>query len=475
MHSRGSVIPLFVEQLLSGQPLTVTDPLMTRFMMTLADAVDLVDYALTNGAPGDLFVKKAPAASIKSIILALGNIFNVEVPMKVIGVRHGEKVYETLVTKEELSRSVDEGGFFRVSTRCSRIGLRGVFRKGRGGGSTTRGLQFQRDDATNGCRSRRSNPFSTRNSRRISDPRSCGGGVRGQRNANVKIAITGAEGFFGRHLCVRLRAQGLHEVVAINRRVFCDQTSLAKVVSAADVVVHLAGVNRGDPAIVEFQNEILARQLVWALDFIDSSAAIVFANSIHAGTDTPYGRGKERAFNTLHAWACRRGRQLINIRYQNLFGEGGRPRLNSFVATFCHRLASGGRPDILVDRPLELIHAQDAAQTLIDLLPDAGRIESMTIKTQGIPTSVTGVLARLEEIRETYAHGSVPDLGDDSHGSCSTPIASFSFQTIIRSSSEPRSDARGAFVEAVRSFGGQSQTSFSTTVSGVTRRESFPS
>lgn len=114
MASRGSVIPLFIDQLKAGRPLTVTDPNMTRFMMTLEDAVDLVLYAFKNGNPGDIFVQKAPAATIEVLALALKSLYNADNPIKIIGTRHGEKLYETLVNKEEMLKAVDLDEFFRI-------------------------------------------------------------------------------------------------------------------------------------------------------------------------------------------------------------------------------------------------------------------------------------------------------------------------------------------------------------------------
>jgi UDP-glucose 4-epimerase len=114
MASRGSVIPLFVEQIKAGRPLTVTDPTMTRFMMSIDEAVDLVLYAFQHGQPGDLFVQKAPAATIETLALALKKIFDSDVPIEIIGVRHGEKQYETLLTREEMIRAQDLEGYYRV-------------------------------------------------------------------------------------------------------------------------------------------------------------------------------------------------------------------------------------------------------------------------------------------------------------------------------------------------------------------------
>lgn len=114
MASRGSVIPLFCEQIAASKPLTITNPEMTRFMMTLEDAVDLVLYAFENGEQGDLFVQKAPAATIDTLAKAVIELKDPTAKIKYIGTRHGEKLYETLVTKEEMLTAVDCGNYFRI-------------------------------------------------------------------------------------------------------------------------------------------------------------------------------------------------------------------------------------------------------------------------------------------------------------------------------------------------------------------------
>lgn len=114
MASRGSVIPLWVDQIKSSQPITITDPNMTRFMMTLDDAVDLVLFAFEHGENGDLFVQKAPAATLSVLAQALKELYKTDTEVKIIGTRHGEKLYETLVTREEMVKSVDMGDYFRI-------------------------------------------------------------------------------------------------------------------------------------------------------------------------------------------------------------------------------------------------------------------------------------------------------------------------------------------------------------------------
>lgn len=114
MASRGSVIPLWVEQMKEGNPITITDPNMTRFMMTLDDAVNLVLYAFQHGSNGDLFVQKAPATTLDVLADALKGLYHSDTEVKVIGTRHGEKLYETLVTREEMSKAIDMGDYYRI-------------------------------------------------------------------------------------------------------------------------------------------------------------------------------------------------------------------------------------------------------------------------------------------------------------------------------------------------------------------------
>ena len=130
MASRGSVIPLCCEQIEEGKPLTVTNPDMTRFMMTLNDAVDLVLYAFENAGQGDLFVQKAPAATIETLARAILELRQSDVGMSVIGTRHGEKVYEVLVTEEEMLRAEDLPGFFRIHADNRDLNYDNYFKNG---------------------------------------------------------------------------------------------------------------------------------------------------------------------------------------------------------------------------------------------------------------------------------------------------------------------------------------------------------
>jgi len=131
MASRGSVIPLFLHQIQSNAPLTLTDPNMTRFMMTIDDAVDLVLYAFQNGDPGDIFVQKAPAATIGVLAETMLKLFNAKNEIRIIGTRHGEKLYETLLNREEMTKAEDMGNYFRVPADVRDLNYTVILLKGR--------------------------------------------------------------------------------------------------------------------------------------------------------------------------------------------------------------------------------------------------------------------------------------------------------------------------------------------------------
>lgn len=130
MASRGSVIPLFINQIKSGKPITITEPQMTRFMMTLEDAVDLVLYAFNNGKPGDIFVQKSPATTIEICAKALLELYNAENEIKIIGIRHGEKIYETLVNREEMAKAEDCGNYYRIPADTRDLNYNKFFSEG---------------------------------------------------------------------------------------------------------------------------------------------------------------------------------------------------------------------------------------------------------------------------------------------------------------------------------------------------------
>jgi UDP-2-acetamido-2,6-beta-L-arabino-hexul-4-ose reductase len=282
----------------------------------------------------------------------------------------------------------------------------------------------------------------------------------------VKVVVTGAHGFLGWHTCARLRALTQHDVVRVGRN---EWNRLPELVGAADAVIHLAGVNRGDVDL-ETANVQLGRELAAALRSTTGTRVLVYAGTIHEGPDTPYGRGKAAAGELLRAVASEMRTEFVHVRLPNIFGEHGRAGYNSFVATFADAVARGQHPEV-DDRPIELLHAQKAADAMIEAL-DGSRGSS--VRPVGVQTSVAQVLERLEKIHGLYTvKAELPDLSDDFTLDLFNTYRARLFPLGYPIPLVGHNDARGRLVETVRSHGGQGQTFVSTTVPGATRGDHF--
>lgn len=279
-----------------------------------------------------------------------------------------------------------------------------------------------------------------------------------------KILITGAHGFLGWHLRLCLRAAGVTNVITAGRE---DWGDLGVIVKDVDVVFHLAGINRAEDEVVERENFALARSLRQSFAS-HAPSVVVFANTIHADMDTPYGRGKDAASRELAEWMAEAGGTYSDVRLPNLFGEHGRPFYNSFVATFVELLVLGGTPDI-VDREVPLLQAQRAAQALIEAAQSCGG----RFEPQGTTVLVSEVWQLLKTQYEFYSVGTIPDLSTPLHRDLFNALRARMFNERPEIALSKNSDARGAFVETARVVGGQGQTSFSTTVRHVTRGDHF--
>ncbi|MEI2777023.1 MAG: NAD-dependent epimerase/dehydratase family protein [Tetrasphaera sp.] len=281
----------------------------------------------------------------------------------------------------------------------------------------------------------------------------------------MKVVLTGAGGFLGWHTRLRLHALTDHDVAAVDRSTW---TRLPELVARADAVIHVAGVNRGDAADVESGNLELARDLAEAVTAAGHPARIVYANSVQDGNGTPYGLGKRGAREILEGAAASGGGRLVDVRLPNLFGEHGRPNYNSFVATFVAAVRDGHDPQV-ADRPVGLLHAQGAAQALIDgLATDAHRIDP-AVTTVGVQQ----VLDLLHDFKRSYDQGEFPDLSSQFRIELFNTYRAALFPDHYPIALAPHTDPRGTFVETVRCRGGEGQTSFSTTVPGITRGEHY--
>ncbi len=285
----------------------------------------------------------------------------------------------------------------------------------------------------------------------------------------TRVAVTGAGGFLGWHTRVRLRALGAFDVTAVGREEMGGE-SLEQAVGDADVVLHLAGINRASDREVELGNVALADRLVGALTASGSRAAVVYADSIQSGSDNPYGRGKRRAGETLQAWGEASGANVTVARLPNLFGEHGRPNYNSFVATFASAVAAGGTPQVDVDRMVPLMHVQDAVSAIIS----AGVADTEgVLEPSGTPLMVSDVLDKLLEYFAVYRTGDIPALYDESDLALFNTLRAAMFPAAYPFRPTPRSDERGTLVESVRVHGGQGQTFVSSTHPGFVRGEHF--
>ncbi len=281
----------------------------------------------------------------------------------------------------------------------------------------------------------------------------------------MKVALTGARGFLGWHTRLRLHSTGVHDVVSMARD---DWPHLAHLLRNVDAVIHIAGVNRGDSTEIEAGNVRLAEDLAAAIGHRNEPTRIIFANSIQDSNGTPYGTGKARAREILAKACAASGSEFIDVRLPNLFGEHGRPQYNSFVATFVHAVKNGQSPQIQ-DRQVGLLHVQDAAEELIRSLEGPARMVTPDVTEVGVQE----VFDLLREFELSYASGEFPDLSTKFRVDLFNTYRAALFPEQSPIPLTPHADTRGSFVETVRCRGGEGQTSFSTTVPGVTRGEHY--
>ncbi|MET7968221.1 capsular biosynthesis protein [Micromonospora sp. NPDC005305] len=283
----------------------------------------------------------------------------------------------------------------------------------------------------------------------------------------LRLALTGAGGFLGWHVRVLLRALCWPEPVALTRADLADPARVAAKVSGVDRVLHLAGVNRADdPSEVAAGNVRLAVALAAGLRAAPvPPAGVVYANSVQAGNGSPYGDGKAAAAAIL----ADAGYDFHDVRLPNLYGEHGRPFYNSVVATFCRVLADGGRPEVLEDRELRLVHATDAAARLVGA-PGGG---SWDADMPAWRTSVRELAEVLTGYAALYRTGQLPALTDRHRLRLFNTYRSHCFPSHFPIPLPRHADRRGELVEAVKVHAGGGQTFCSTSYPGQTRGEHF--
>lgn len=283
----------------------------------------------------------------------------------------------------------------------------------------------------------------------------------------MKIILTGAGGFLGWHTRLRLVALTDHEIVPVTRENWSDLDNL---VSSADAVIHLAGVNRAEnDDEVEQGNMRLGTDVARAISAAGRPLRVVMSGTIQVERNNAYGRGKLSAQRSIADATTTAGGHFVDVCLPNLFGEHGRPAYNSFVATFVRDTIAGDTPT-LNDNSVELLHVQDAAQSLIDAL----KCSDLQIRPTGVQTGVVKVWQLLQEFHQSYIpRGEIPNLNSKFKIDLFNTYRASLFPDHYPIELVPHSDARGAFVETVRSRGGEGQSSFSTTVPGITRGDHY--
>lgn len=280
----------------------------------------------------------------------------------------------------------------------------------------------------------------------------------------MTVAMTGSHGFLGWHTRAAL-LESATEVTDI--RVGDDYNPATAAASASsDRFIHIAGVNRGSDAEVQGGNVRFAEQAGEAIRRAEKPPKVVaFANSTQSTNGSVYGDAKQRAAEILAETAQSVGAEFVDLQLPNLFGEHGTPFYNAVTSTFCHLLAEGAVPTVENDKSLTLLHAQDAADLLTGQATERDEL--------AVEETVSGLLGRLESFACHYRRGEVPDVATRFDRNLFNTYRSYTFPSQAPVRLTRHADARGSFFEVIRSHGGPGQSSFSTTVPGISRGDHF--
>jgi UDP-2-acetamido-2,6-beta-L-arabino-hexul-4-ose reductase len=282
----------------------------------------------------------------------------------------------------------------------------------------------------------------------------------------MRIGITGADGFLGWHLRCLLHRGTDDIAVPCDQTSFADDNALENLVAMSDAIVHFAGVNRGGDKEILETNLAITDRLIGALQRTRRSPHVLFASSIQIEHDNPYGQAKRMCAQRLEAWADTCGALFTAVVLPNVFGEFGRPFYNSVVATFCHQLAHSERTRVIVDAPIELVHAQDVVARFLALAHEG---TTGTIRIPGhTPLLISSILARLQELNAMYEGGTFPALSELLDLQLFNALRSCRFPDKVLGSFDVRTDARGSLWEVARAQG-PSQCFVSRTSPGATR------
>lgn len=289
-------------------------------------------------------------------------------------------------------------------------------------------------------------------------------------NANKTILVTGSDGLIGWHLRAWLLTLGQNvETIACNREQFNDDAFLGNAIEKADVIVHLAGMNRGEEDEIVETNIALARRITEFCQQLDCRPHVIYSNSTHINGDSRYGYSKRVAAEIFDDWASSEDARFLNLVLPNVFGEHGTPNYNSVVSTFSYKLAVGETPNVIEDSELELLHAHLVARIIWRAVEEQS---TGLLQPSGHKMLVSELLQRLEFLSDRYQSGVLPDLSNDIDLNLFNTLRSYIpyERRLIRL--DLRSDSKGSLFECVRADG-EGQVFLSTSVPGAVRGQHF--
>ncbi len=281
----------------------------------------------------------------------------------------------------------------------------------------------------------------------------------------LRIGITGIEGFIGWHLHAFLHGQPDVFINKANRATFASKDELLNFVSSSDVVVHLAGMNRGDEKEIEANNIGLVDALIDSCERANCRPHIIFSSSTHIYRGTAYGNTKMKCAERFKKWSEKSGAPFTNLILPNVFGEGGKPFYNSVVSTFCYQLANGLMPEIINDVRLEQIHAQKVALEIWNIFRT---LRTGDVLLAGKPIKVSELLLKLKNFADIYQQQIIPEFDTEFDLDLFNTYRSYLFPGKYPVSTVLHEDDRGTLFEAVKSLNG-GQTFISSTRPGITR------
>ncbi len=285
----------------------------------------------------------------------------------------------------------------------------------------------------------------------------------------MSVLLTGAFGQLGTICRASLVHKHGFDVIPAGREAFADADKLKQLVSECDAIVHLAGINRGTDDEITAGNLALANALVEACQGTGATPHIVYASSIQIRRDNVYGESKKKAGGILKAWCDNAGAAYSEIVLPNLFGEFSRPGYNNFTGTFCHQIARGEPPSVTADAPVSLLHYSEAADAIADALKQG---KGGAVAPEGHATSVGTVASLLQRFAADYAKGTIPPLASMFETQLFNTYRQVLYPDMFPARLTRHADTRGSFFECIREYSG-GQTSFSTTVPGITRGDHF--